>query len=199
MRIAWFRHAAADATNPLDSAAALIDELRRAHDIDVIVEAVAHDFVWQQLQRPWDLCVFELDNTPAHQFIWGYLPNYPGVVLLHSSDVANLRVAILASRAAIVSDLGFAERLKQRFPSAIVRYAPAFAGQGRTVSGANHSLVRTEDAGDPSAARPVKFAVYDRRARGGQLIDRAFERARSAGATFDILERETSSALACSD
>jgi hypothetical protein len=199
MRIAWFRHTDTDAANPLDASAALIDELRLTHDIDVIVEANAHDFVWQQMQRPWNLCVFELDNTRAHQFIWGYLPNYPGVVLLHSIDVANLRVATLASRASVVADRGFAERLHERFPSANVRYAPAFAGPARSASGADLSLTRTDDGTD-AATRRVKFVVYDRRARGRHLIERAFERARSAGATFDVLEREaTSGVLARSD
>ncbi len=197
MRIAWFRHTTTDAANPLDGTIALIDELQRTYDIDVIVETNAHDFVWQQLQRPWDLCVFELDHTRAHQFIWGYLPNYPGVVLLHSIDVPNLRVATLASRACVVADHGFAERLQERFPSANVRYAPAFAGQATSASGADVSLARTDDG---TATRRVKFAVYDKRARGGHLIDRAFERARSAGATFDVLEREaTSAVLARSD
>jgi hypothetical protein len=192
MRIAWFRHAAIDAANPLDGTASLIEALRRTHDIDVIVEANAHDFVWQQLQRPWALCVFELDNTRAHQFIWGYLPNYPGVVLLHSMDVANLRVATLASRASVVADRRCAERLQQRFPSANVRYAPAFAG---SASGDDVSFARTYTGTDADAAPRVKFAIYDRRTRGGHLIDRAFERARSAGATFDVLERETSSSV----
>jgi len=193
MRIAWFRHAHTDAANPLDGTAALVDELRRTHDIDVIVEAKSHDFVWQQLQRPWDLCVFELDNTPAHQFIWGYLPNYPGVVLLHSIDIANLRVAALASRASVVADRGFADRLKQRFPDANLRYAPPFAGQPRSVRHADDAVLRTDNEPDTAAARRVKFAVYDTRARGGQLIDRAFERARSAGAMFDVLEQEATS------
>src|SRR5678816_683386 len=116
LRVAWFRHINTDSTDPLDATAALIDELRRTHDIEVILEASAHDFVWRQVQRPWDLCVFELDNTRAHQFIWGYLPNYPGVVLLHSIDVAHLRVATLASRAAVVADRGIAEQLQARFP-----------------------------------------------------------------------------------
>ena len=199
MRIAWFRHAHTDLANPLDGAAALIDELRHTHDIDVIVEATAHDFVWQQLQRPWDLCVFELDNTRAHQFIWGYLSNYPGVVMLHTIDVAHLRVAALASRASVVADHGFAERLKARFPSANVRYAPAFAGDARS-TGVGLSLTPTDGAADTATTRPVRFAVYDRRARGGYLIDRAFDRAHRAGATFEILERAwTSSGLARSD
>jgi glycosyltransferase involved in cell wall biosynthesis len=176
LRIAWFRHLNTDSTDPLDGTAALIDELRLTHDIDVLVETDAHDFVWQQLQRPWDLCVFELDDTRAHQFIWGYLPNYPGVVLLHSIDVANLRLAVLGSRAAVVADSGLAERLQARFPNSNVRYAPPFARRARS------------DA--PASTRSVKFAVCDRRVRGRHLIARAFERARNAGATFDVLEGE---------
>ena len=194
MRIAWFRPADTDAANPLDATATLIDELRRTDDIDVIVEARAHDFVWQQLQRPWDLCVFELDNTHAHQFIWGYLPNYPGVALLSSIDVANLRVAALASRALVVADRGLADRLNARFPSANVRYAPPFAGHAR-FTGDGLSRARTGRGPDAAATGPVKFAVYDRRARGRRLIDRAFERARSAGATFDIVAPEATSRL----
>jgi len=195
MRIAWFRHANTDAANPLDGTAALVDELRRTHDIDIIVEANAHDFVWRQLQRPWDLFVFELDDTRAHQFIWGYVANYPGVVLLHSIDVANLRVATLASRAAVAADRRFAERLHERFPSANVRYAPAFAGRPRSANDDDLSVARADEEADASVTRRVKFAIYDRRARGGHLIDRAFERARSAGATFDVLDRETSSGV----
>jgi hypothetical protein len=190
MRIAWFRHADTDPANPLDATATLIDELRRTHDIDIIVEASAHDFVWKQMQRPWDLCVFELDNTRAHQFIWGYLAHYPGVVLLSSVDIANLRVAVLAPRALVVADRGLAERLTARFPSAHVRYAPPFAGDV-----AHGSPAGAPDAADTTSTRRVTFGVYDRRGRGGHLIDRAFERARSAGATFDVLAREPSSSV----
>jgi hypothetical protein len=181
LRIAWFRHVDTDSTDPLDVTAALIDELRRMHDIDVIVEANAHDFVWRQLQRPSDLNVFEVDNTRAHQFIWGYLPNYPGVVLLHSIDVVNLRVAILASRAAVVADHGLAERLQAHFPSANVRYAPSFAGRAKS--------------DDAVATGSVKFAVFDRRASGRHRIDRAFERARNAGAEFEVLEQKATSGV----
>jgi hypothetical protein len=174
MRIAWFRDSEVDATNPLDPTATLIDALRRLHDISVVVERAAHDFVWQHLQRPWDLCVFELDNTRTHQFIWGYLPNYPGIALLHSIDIPNLRVAVLASRASIVSDLGLADRLKRRFPKANIRYAPAFAAGGAY-------------AGDADESLPITLAVYDTRARG-QLIARAIDRARHAGAQLEVLD-----------
>ena len=182
MRIAWFRHTAIDTRNPLDGTAALIDELQSVHEISVIVEANAHDFVWQELQHASDLCVFELDNTRAHQFIWGYLPNYPGVVLLHSIDVMNLRVAILASRAVVVEDRGLAERLQARFPQANVRYAPACGGPGRSAPPIGQGIE------DGSANSAVKFAAYDYRSGGPRLLERAFERARKAGALFEVLE-----------
>src|SRR5262245_23308143 len=194
MHIVWFRHGHTDATSPLDGTAALIDELRTLHDISVVVEASAHDFVWQQFQRPSHLCVFELDSSRAHQFIWGYLVNYPGVVLLQSVDVVNLRVAMLASRAVVVSDGGLAERLQGRFPQANVRYAPACGGPGRSAPHDGHAgssgQVTGHSSDDRFARSAVKFAVCDRRSRGQHLINRAFERARRAGAVCEVLERE---------
>jgi len=189
MRIAWFRGTDVDATDPLDRTAALIDELKAQHDISVIVERTAHDFVWQQLQRPWDLCLFELDNTRGHRFVWGYVANYPGVALLHSIDVANLHVAVLASRAAVVSDRELAQRLRARFPSANVRDAPAFAAAAAPTSDPD---VASASAGrEPApASAPIRLAVYDDRDRG-HLIDRAIERARHAGAMVEVLDRDT--------
>jgi hypothetical protein len=187
MRIAWFRGTHADARDPLDRTAALIDELRASHDISVIVERGAHDFVWQHLREPWDLCVFELDSTREHQFIWGYVANYPGVALLHSIDVANLRVAVLASRTAVVSDRELAQRLQARFPSANVRYAPAFAAAAARDGDADVTVATTDRTAFLASA-PIRLAVYDERDRG-HLIDRAIERARNAGAPVELLER----------
>jgi hypothetical protein len=189
MRIAWFRATDADASDLLDRTAVLIDELRATHDIAVIVERSAHDFVWRQLQRPWDLCVFELDNTREHQFVWGYVSNYPGVALLHSIDLAHFRVAVLASRVAVVSDRGLAQRLDARFPTANIRYAPAFAGTAHD-SGAAEVALPSTDRGAAAAFAPIRLAVYDDRDRG-HLIDRAIERARNAGAMVEVLERGT--------
>jgi hypothetical protein len=115
-------------------------------------------------------------------------------VLLHSVDVANLRVAALTSRAVVVADHRFAERLKQRFPSSNVRYAPAFAGIPRS-PGAHVSMAPTHGVSDATRTRPVNFAVYDRRGRRGRLIDRAFDRARTAGATFEVLERDATTGV----
>ena len=103
MRIAWFRHTAPDTSDPLDDTAPLVEALRASHEIDVVVEHDAHDFVWQHVLRPWDLCVFELDNTRAHQFVVAYLLNYPGVVILRSVDVTTLRVPLLACASTSIS------------------------------------------------------------------------------------------------
>ena len=94
MKIAWFRAGAPDQLDPLDDTAALIDALGAEHAIDVFVEANAHDFVWRHFLTPWDLCVYELDDTPAHQFIWAYLLNYPGIVMLESRRSGNSQVEL---------------------------------------------------------------------------------------------------------
>ena len=179
MRIAWFRDTARDPTDPLDDTALLIDELRPAHEIDVIVEQTAHDFVWQHILRPWDLCVFELDNTRAHQFVSAYLLNYAGVVFLRSADVATLRVVLLASRSVVVSHPAFAESLQHAFPPAHVRYAPPCGGPTR-------SAPHESGGADLTGPRLTKFAVFDR--REGGIANRAFRRAGDAGAVFDVLK-----------
>jgi hypothetical protein len=43
-----------------------------------------------------DLCVYELDNTARHSFIWPYLLQYSGVVLLRSSTLHGSRATALA-------------------------------------------------------------------------------------------------------
>jgi hypothetical protein len=47
------------------------------------------------VRDPYDLCVYELDNTPAHQFIWPYLFHYPGVLWLRTDTVHDSRAEAL--------------------------------------------------------------------------------------------------------
>ena len=79
-RVAWFRAMPPDATRPLDETAPIIAALRARHDIDLVTEASAHDFVWQHFRTPYDVCVYELGNTPAHRYLRAYLPHYPGLI-----------------------------------------------------------------------------------------------------------------------
>jgi hypothetical protein len=79
MRVAWFR--------PDTVSDSVIAGLRETHDVRIVDAAAAHDFVWQAAQGAFDLCVYELDDTAAHQYIWPYLLHYPGVVVLRTSSL----------------------------------------------------------------------------------------------------------------
>ena len=190
MRIAWFRDTTPDIADPLDDTAAIIGELRAAHHIDVILEQNAHDFVWQQYRRPWDLCVYELDSTRSHQFVRAYLLNYPGVLMLRSTGVPHLREPLFASRVVVVSNDGGAELLRRRYPEVQVRYASPCSGpEGSSPqwSGKDDSGADGHSGADLTGPR-VRFAVFDERARDGAVVTRALQRARDAGAEFDVIE-----------
>jgi hypothetical protein len=85
VRLAWFRPAESRASIPLT------DALSAVHDLDLYTRANAHDFVWTHVRAPYQLCVFELDNTTAHAFVWPYLLHYGGVLLLTSSTLHDSR------------------------------------------------------------------------------------------------------------
>jgi len=193
MRIAWFRAAVPDVSDPLDDTAALLDELRRAHDVDVIVESGAHDFVWQHFLRPWDLCVYELDNSRAHEFIWAYLINYAGVVMLRSTDIAHVRVPLFASRCVVTSTVAAADLLRARYPEVDVRVGGP-VGSAPLVNESSHVARSGADLRGP---RFIRFAVFDDRTRDAAVIDRAVQRARDAGAVFEVLNPEADVITAC--
>jgi hypothetical protein len=103
VRLAWFRPSTfardtaplAHASSSDEATAALIAELRARHDLDVYTRANAHDFVWIHFRAPYELCVFELDNSASHAFIWPYLLHYGGVLLLLSPTLHDARARAL--------------------------------------------------------------------------------------------------------
>ena len=95
MRLAWFRPTRPEPNDPLDDTAQLIHVLRDRHVIDLFDARRAHDVVWMHARHAFDLLVYELDDTPGHQFIWPYLLNYPGLVLLRSLTLGASRTAAL--------------------------------------------------------------------------------------------------------
>jgi len=95
LRLAWFRPAPVEGQEESDHLAAVIAGLRGAHAINVVSERDAHDFVWQHARGMFDLCVYELDNTLRHQYMWPYLLHYPGVLALQSATVHDSRRARL--------------------------------------------------------------------------------------------------------
>jgi hypothetical protein len=90
MRLAWFRPAESRASTPL------IAQLSAQHTLDLYTRANAHDFVWTHFRSPYELCVFELDNSAAYAFIWPYLLHYGGVLLLTSPTLHDSRARALA-------------------------------------------------------------------------------------------------------
>jgi glycosyltransferase involved in cell wall biosynthesis len=51
----------------------------------------AHDFVWMQRREPYNLVVYQLGNSPAHDYMWAYLARYPGLVVLHDPTLHHAR------------------------------------------------------------------------------------------------------------
>jgi hypothetical protein len=96
MRLAWFAPPAVEESGTAtDSMGLLVRALRARHAIDLIDARAAHDFVWQHARMPYDLCIYELDDTRAHQFIWPYLIHYPGITRLHRLTLQTSRAAAL--------------------------------------------------------------------------------------------------------
>jgi hypothetical protein len=95
MRLAWFRPSDEANAHPFDDTPALVRALSAEHELHVFIETNAHDFVWRHFRVPYDLCVFELDNTAAHRFVWPYLLEYGGVLLLRTRTLHNSRARAL--------------------------------------------------------------------------------------------------------
>ena len=95
MRIAWFRPSGAAREGDGDHLADVIAAMSVTHDIEGVDERRAHDFVWRHARGAFDLCVYELDNTARHQYMWPYLLHYPGLLALQSATVHDARRARL--------------------------------------------------------------------------------------------------------
>lgn len=59
----------------------------------------AHDFIWRQHRRPYDLVVYQVGNSELHDFIWPYLYRWPGLAILHDARLHHARGrALLAAK-----------------------------------------------------------------------------------------------------
>lgn len=86
----------------------LLPFLRQAHDVDVFVDRRpdtaglgvfdAHDFVWRHRRQPYDLTVYQLGNATCHDYMWGYLFRYPGMIVLHDAQLHQARALSLTRR-----------------------------------------------------------------------------------------------------
>ncbi|MGE0040147.1 MAG: glycosyltransferase family 4 protein [Vicinamibacterales bacterium] len=58
----------------------------------------AHDFVWKHRREPYDVVVYQLGNAACHDYMWGYLFRYPGLVVLHDAQLHQARALQLTRR-----------------------------------------------------------------------------------------------------
>lgn len=55
----------------------------------------AHDFLWRRRLQPYDLTVYQLGNSSAHDYLWPYLFRFPGLTVLHDARLHHARAAAL--------------------------------------------------------------------------------------------------------
>jgi len=96
MRIAWFSPLPPAPTGIAGYSASVLPLLDASGlAIDRFVEADAHDFVRRHRRAPYDLVVYQVGNSPWHDYMWGYLFQYPGLVVLHDARLHHARAARL--------------------------------------------------------------------------------------------------------
>jgi glycosyltransferase involved in cell wall biosynthesis len=95
--VAWFSPLPPDRSGIAAYSAELLDRLGQAFHIDTYPERRAHEFVWRGRRQPYDLVVYQMGNSRAHDYMWAYLPRYPGLVVLHDARLHHARAAHLLS------------------------------------------------------------------------------------------------------
>lgn len=108
MRLALFTPLPPTPSGIAAYSAELLPLLREQHDVDVFVDGRpepeapgvhnAHDFVWRHRRQPYDLTVYQLGNATCHDYMWGYLFRYPGLVVLHDAQLHQARALSLTRR-----------------------------------------------------------------------------------------------------
>lgn len=107
-RVAWFSPMPPSSSGIAAYSAELLPHLAaRGLRVDVFAEApaggtasviAAREFVWMHRRQPYDLTVYHLGNARCHDYMWGYLFRYPGLVVLHDAQVHQARAQSLLQR-----------------------------------------------------------------------------------------------------
>ncbi len=109
MRVAWFSPLPPDGSGiaaysaevvpflmprfgALDLYSAPLSDGVRPRTIDPV------EFTWRHRRQPYDLVVYQLGNSRAHDFMWSFLFRYPGLLVLHDAQVHQARALWLLSR-----------------------------------------------------------------------------------------------------
>lgn len=97
--IAWFSPFPPDRSGVAAYSVELLSRLDGAFAIDRYPGARAHEFVWRARQQPYDLVVYQIGNSRAHDYMWAYVPRYPGLVVLHDARLHHARARRLLEQA----------------------------------------------------------------------------------------------------
>jgi hypothetical protein len=206
MRLAWF-HPVTHVSERLDDTAPIVGALCAEHDVEIIDQSRAHDFIRLDCRNPFDLCVFELADSPEYGFVWPYLLHVPGVLRLRSSSLHRSRMAalrqqrrmsdvalertlgsdlvgapILASRLTVVSDAHAAAHLQRDYPAALIRHAPLGLG---VRLGSDPGDKRTQPL-ESSREGGLTLGSVDRSRM--HSVRQAVARARRAGARIELMD-----------
>jgi glycosyltransferase involved in cell wall biosynthesis len=104
MKLAWFSPISPIRSGIAHYSAELVPELKTKHSIDIFVDDhptqqlndarntfSAHEFIWKHKNNPYDLMVYQLGNSPFHDYMWPYLIRYSGLVVLHDGHLHHSR------------------------------------------------------------------------------------------------------------
>ncbi len=109
-RVAWFSPLPPVRSGIARYSAELLAALQPPYGVDIFVDGSAavaesperqmavrsaHDFVWLHAKQPYDLVVYQLGNATCHDYMWGYLARYPGLVVLHDGQLHHARGRLL--------------------------------------------------------------------------------------------------------
>lgn len=99
MRIAWFSPLPPSTSGIAAYSAETVPLLAaRGVNVDTYCETDAHEFVWRRRRKAYDLTVFQMGNAACHDFMWGYLFRYPGMLVLHDAQLHQARALHLTKR-----------------------------------------------------------------------------------------------------
>ena len=99
VRLAWFSPLPPSSSGIAAYSDEVLPRLRGAGlEIDTFADANAQDFVWRHRRHAYDLTVFQMGNAACHDYMWGYLFRYPGIVVLHDAQLHQARALSLTKR-----------------------------------------------------------------------------------------------------
>jgi glycosyltransferase involved in cell wall biosynthesis len=113
VRLAWITPLPPVASGVAHYSMDALPAVLAAHAVDVFVASDAElsfaharqlpahsvfDFAWMHHTAPYDLVVYQLGNAGCHDFMWPYLFQYPGLVVLHDAHLHHARAAFLLGR-----------------------------------------------------------------------------------------------------